>query len=377
LTKGTAYFYVLPFIIWLCLIYIKCLGWRVWQPALIIGGVSLSLNIGHYLRNYYLFASPLGEPNIYRNEILGINVLISNLLRNTVLHLGTPLGFWNGKINKLIQVVHIFLGLDVADPRITFTKSFFVPGGWPTLGLTGNENSAGNLLHLLLIILTITVFVDKRKLRTQRYVFAYLVTVLCTFLVFCYLVKWQAWNSRLHLPLFILISPFVGLVLADVKKQKLALALVSLLLLSSLTWVFFNRYRPIIASNSILHVSRNEQYFSNRPYLKDTYIQAVEFLNAKQCSNIGLLLGNDPWEYPFWVLGQQIHQNPLQFQHINVNNISAKKSAEYPYQNFEPCGIITMETKKSQQGKRQNILFKDKTYTRVWNSPDVGIFLKK
>lgn len=376
LTKGTAYFYVFPFLVWLCIAYIKRLRWRVWQPALIIGFVSLLLNIGHYLRNYDLFASVLGEPSIYRNEILGINVLISNVLRNTSLHLGTPLGFFNGKLNKLIQVIHIFLGLDVADTRTTFSRNFFVPGSWSTLGLTGNENSAGNLFHALLFFLTSFVFVWKNSLRKQRYVFAYFVTVISTFLLFCYVIKWQAWNSRLHLPFFILISPFIGLVLAEIKKQKLASALLTLLLCSSLTWVFFNRYRPIIGSNSILQTSRTEQYFSNRPYLKNTYIQAVEFLNANKCSNVGLLLGNDPWEYPFWVLAQQ-NQDTVKFQHINVTNISAKKSLEQPFQSFAPCGILAMQTKKSKLEKRENILFQDKNYTKVWDSADVGVFLKQ
>ncbi|MBD2440675.1 glycosyltransferase family 39 protein [Nostoc sp. FACHB-110] len=376
LTKGTAYFYVFPFVVWLLMAYIKRLRWQVWQPVLIIGFISLLLNIGHYLRNYDLFASVLGEPSIYENDNLGINVLISNVIRNLSLHLGTPLGFFNGNLNKLIQVIHIFLGLDVADTRTTFSRNFFVPGGWSTLGLTGNENSAGNLFHVLFFCLTSFVFAGKKSLRKQRYIFAYYVTVICTFLLFCYVIKWQAWNSRLHLPFFVLISPFIGLVLAEIKNKKVAIALLTLLLCSSLTWVFFNRYRPIISSHSIFQLSRTEQYFSNRPYLKNTYIQAVEFLNANKCSNIGLLLGNDPWEYPFWVLAQH-NQNPVKFQHINVTNVSAKKSLEPPFQNFAPCGILVMQTKKSKLEKRENILFKDKSYTKAWDSADVGVFLKQ
>ena len=373
LTKGTAYFYVFPFVIWLCIVYIKHIGWQAWKPTLIIGCISLSLNICHYLRNYNLFASPFGEPGVYKNEILGINVLISNILRNLALHLGTPVGLWNGKLNKLIQIIHNrFLGLNIVDPRITFTKSFFVPGGWTTIGIPGNENSAGNLFHTLLIGLTIAVFIYKKNLRKERYILAYLITVLSTFLVFCYLVKWQAWNSRLHLPFFVLISPFLGLVLSRIKQQKIAIALVIFLLSSSLTWAFFNRYRPIIGNNNIFQISRTEQYFANRPYLKNTYIEAVKVLKTNQCSNVGLLMGNDPWEYPFWVLGQQI-----KFQHINVNNDSAKKLTEYPYKDFEPCGIIAMQTQKSKLETRPDIVFKNKPYIKVWDSLDVGVFLKK
>ncbi|MBE9034646.1 glycosyltransferase family 39 protein [aff. Roholtiella sp. LEGE 12411] len=377
LSKGTAYFYIFPFLLWLCFSQIKRLRWQVWKPALMIGSISLLINIGHYFRNYNLFASPLGEPSSYRNEILGINTLFSNILRNGALHIGTPIGLWNGIANKLIQIIHIFIGLDVDDPRITFSRTFFVPGGWSTVGIPGNENSAGNLIHLILIIISITVFITQPNIRKQNYILPYLVTVISTFFMFCYLVKWQAWNSRLHLPFFVLMSPFIGVILSKIKKDKIAFYIITFLLISSLSWVFFNRYRPIIANNSILKTNRIEQYFSNRPYLQKTYIGAVGFLNSEKCSNIGLSMGNDPWEYPLWVIWQQNKQERVQIQHINVNNISAFTEKEYPYKEFIPCGIISMETKRSKQKKRQEISFQNKIYVRAWDSPDLGVFTNK
>ncbi|MBC1224832.1 glycosyltransferase family 39 protein, partial [Nostoc sp. UCD120] len=246
LSKGTAYFYVFPFLIWFGFYQIKSLRWKIWKTALIVGSISLLLNISHYLRNYNLFGSPLGEPGGYRNEILGINILISNILRNIALHIGTPIGLWNGITNRLIQIIHIFLGVDVNDSRITFSKSFFVPGGWSTIGISGNENSAGNLIHLALIITCTIIFIAKKSIRKKSYIFVYLITTVSTFLLFCYLVKWQAWNSRLHLTFFVLISPFLAVVLSNLKKQKIANIIVIFFLISSLTWIFFNRYRLII-----------------------------------------------------------------------------------------------------------------------------------
>jgi len=376
LTKGTAYFYIFPFLVWFAFSQIKRLRWQAWKPALIVGSISLLLNISHYLRNYNLFASPLGEPSDYRNEAYGINILVSNILRNIALHIGTPIGLWNGIANRLIQIIHIFIGVDINDPRITFSKTFFVPGGWSTIGITGNENGAGNLVHLALIIICMIIFISRKYIRKQSYVFAYLITTISTFLIFCYLVKWQAWNSRLHLPFFILMSPFVGVVLSKLKKQKIAIFIVTFLLVSSLPWVFFNRYRPIIDSNNIFQTSRIEQYFSNRPFLKGTYTGAVDFLNSKRCSNIGLSMGKDPWEYPLWVLLQQNNQKIVKIQHINVTNISAILEKEDSYKDFEPCGIISMETKKSKQKKSQEINFKGKTYVRSWDSPEMGVFIK-
>ncbi|BAZ28107.1 hypothetical protein NIES4074_05380 [Cylindrospermum sp. NIES-4074] len=377
LTKGTAYFYVFPFLIWLSLSQIKRLRWQVWKPVLIVGSISLSLNISHYLRNYYLFASPLGEPSDYKNELLGINILFSNVLRNLALHIGTPIGLWNGLANRLIQIIHIFLGIDVNDPRITFSQTFFVPGGWSSIGIYANENSAGNLVTLFISILIIIIFLFQKQIRQQSYISAYLITVISTFLLFCYLVKWQPWNSRLHLPFFVLLSPFIGVILSKIKKQKLVISLAIFLLVSSLPWLALNRFRPLINNNNIFQVSRVEQYFTNRPYLKGTYVGAVEFLNSKNCSDIGLLMGNDPWEYPLWVILQKDKQKMLKIQHINVNNISATIERMYPYNEFEPCGIVAMETKKSKRDKLQETYFKNKTYKRAWDSLELGVFIKK
>ncbi|WP_228045590.1 MULTISPECIES: ArnT family glycosyltransferase [unclassified Tolypothrix] len=377
LTKGTAYFYVLPFLIWLGISEIKYLRFKVWQSGLLVGSLALSLNFAHYLRNYNLFGSPLGEPSTYKNEIFGINILFSNILRNLALHIGTPIGLWNGIANKLIQIIHIFLGVDVNDPRITFSKTFFVPGGWSTLGVPGNENSAGNLLHLCIILLCIVIYIAKKRYKKSDYILSYLLSAISTFLLFCYLVKWQAWNSRLHLPFFVLLAPFLGVILSQIKKPKMALSLVIILLISSFPWLFFNKYRPIIDSHNIFQTNRIEQYFSNRPYLQEPYVGAVNLLKSKDCSNIGLSLGNDPWEYPYWEIWRQTKKETVTMQHVNVTNISAKLSNQYPYKDFIPCAIITMETKRSKQEKSQEMTVNDATYIRAGDFPPVGVFLPK
>ncbi len=143
LTKGTAYFYILPFLVWVTLSQIKYLRTSVWKPALPVAIIALSININHYWRNFDIFSSPLGEPSDYKNEILGINVMISNVLRNLALHMGTPIGLSNGILNRIIQILHTFLGVDVNDKRTTFYGEFFVPGGWLTIGFSGEENGAG------------------------------------------------------------------------------------------------------------------------------------------------------------------------------------------------------------------------------------------
>ncbi len=374
LTKGTAYFYVTPFLIWFVWSQTKRSSWRAWKPILIVAILTTALNIGHYLRNYNLFGSPLGSPEDYRNGMFGISVLISNLTRNIALHLGTPFALLSGITYKIVKIIHAVISMDINDHRTTFSKTFFVPGGLSTIGLTGNENSAGNLLHVLLLGLCITIFVV--RLRRQCYVSVYLTAVLCAFFLFCYLVKWQAWNSRLHLPLFVMASTFIGVVLSRISK-KFANSLVLILLLSSIPWVLCNRYRPMIGSNNIFEVSRIEQYFSDRIYLEKPYVEAANFLKSRGCSQIGLSLGDDPWEYPLWVVLKAHNKQQVYVEHVNVENISSSAQGSYFNKEFLPCAVVRSTTKKSGQKEIQQLVFKAKVYEQEEGSNDVEVLVKQ
>lgn len=377
LTKGSAYFYIFPFLVWVAISQVIYLGWKVWKPAMLVAILALLINLNHYLRNYYIFGSPLGEPSDYQNGILGINVMISNILRNLALHIGTPFGLWNGISNRVIQIIHTFLGIGYNDKRTTFYGEFFVPGGWSTLGFSGEENNAGNLLHLLLFLSCILIFIVQKKLKLQfsREAFVYLLTVCSTFCIFCYLVKWQPWNARLHLPFFVLTTPFLGLVLS-LSKKKVVNYIATILIISALPWVFFNRYRPLIDSNNIFQATRIEQYFKTRPKLQQPLTQAVEYLNSKQCNQVGLVMGQDAWEYPLWILMQQSYGNNFKLQHINVTNASSILENKSSYKDFQPCGVIHMYTKRSKQEKVGEINFRGNTFVREWDLDPVTVLLK-
>ena len=375
LSKGTSYFYVLPFLIWFGLYSLKQLKWQFWKPNLIIAIITISLNISHYFRNYQVFGSFLGSPGDYRNGVINLSTLISNVLRNVALHLGSPFGFINGRFNKLIHVIHDILGININDPQTTFSSVFAVPGGWSTLGIWGNENNAPNLLHTLLILIFLLIFCFRKDLKKNYYLVSYLTVVVSGFLIFCLLVKWQIWHSRLHLPLFVLFSAFLGLMLSQIKPKIVVQLILVVFILSSLPWLFLNKYRPIFhPTNSILVVNRMDQYFSNRPELLEPFKETVKFLNSQNCPKIGLQMGNDAWEYPLWVMLQNSQPQNLEIRHINVDNASAKLAETSPHSNFVPCRIIQMRTKRSGQKSHENIIFKDQTYQQQWEKEPIAIF---
>jgi Dolichyl-phosphate-mannose-protein mannosyltransferase len=379
LTKGTAYVYVFPFMLGFFLIAVRQLKGKSWQPFLTVAAVSLPLNLGHFFRNFDLYGSFLGplkeslDSPSYRNEVLGLFTLLSNVLRNIGSNLGTPVSFINQKIYGLINRIHSLMGLDINDPRTTFTGEFYIPGGIGTIGFYANEDNASSTIHCLLILVSIVIFLSQHKFRTNKPLLTYLSLTTATFLVFCFLIKWQIWVTRLHLPVFILFSAFVGIILVESLNRRVVSLIAVVLILSSLPWLSLNRYRPLLGSNNIIQTSRIEQYFIRQPELREPYLGAAKFMASKSCSNIGLDL-KDPYEYPFWIATQTVTRQNVRIEHVNVTGLSASFANQKYYQSFNPCAIFYLASNKNKH-LPQTVEAKKKTYGLTWSSHRVGVFL--
>ena len=121
---------------------------------------------------------------------------------------------------------------------------------------------------------------------------------------------------------------------------------------------------------SIFTNNRINQYFSNRPYLYDSYVGAANFVKSKKCSDVGLSISGDGWEYPFWVLIHSDNSKPIRIEHFNVKNISATQSGLVS--NFNPCAIISLNSDKG-----EDIITKDHVYTIGWSISPVNVFIRK
>ncbi|MFQ5613129.1 MAG: hypothetical protein ACE5H9_13450, partial [Anaerolineae bacterium] len=355
LTKPTAYYYALPFVIWYGLAAISRLRWRVWQPALIVLAAILMLNLPFYSRNQRLYHSFLGPffTSIQYNIPL-LNKLIqvednsgsaapppappatdkapaaveylpstrgqrfaSNILKNISLHLGTPFPLINHYSGGVIVLLHDFIGIDVNASRPVHIFSIY------TMSL--HEDFAGNLAHFGLLCFIIAGSVLKLSSGTWEWL-KHLAALLVGFLIFVFWVGWSPWNSRLHLALFVLSAPIIGLALSRLRYDKLANATIVALLLLSTPWVIRNASRPLVGPNNVFSRSRAEQYFANRPDMKDYHKFFARSFTEHQCPIAGLILGADSWEYPVWVLTHA--QDPsIRFYHLAVENPSATLQA--------------------------------------------------
>ena len=121
------------------------------------------------------------------------------------------------------------------------------------------------------------------------------------------------------------------------------------------------------------HLKRIEQYFADREYLKQPYIEGAKFLQSRSCLDIGLFSHDeDVFEYPLWMLLQE--KNKLRIKHINVTNKSGIKSGTHPAENFTPCAIFVLKT---EYGKPINkISTNHDNYQKEWSLDLVYILTK-
>ena len=388
LSKQTAYIFAFPVLVCFFILIIRKAGWKTWKIAVAIGFLILLINSGHFARNFDLFHSPLGDPSWpYTNEVFSLPTFISNIVRNISLHLGLPpfsslpqIFSYSAReaIDLAIRAIHAYINVDISDPRTTWTK-------FALADFALHEDFAANLAHAILLLSTITFCLAWERLRRQRYLVIYLMLGVSAFLLFSFLLKWTPWHSRLHLPLFVLASPFIGTVLSNIPSIRLANSIVLILLPLATPFCFFSYTRPLISQDmrfkgrleNVFNTTRTYQYFINRPYLREPYIGAASFLRSRGCPDVGLLLGGGgDWEYPFWVLLKQHGEaRDIRIEQINISNVSAVKTAEYPYANFVPCGIIVVEPENVQEVPSKEIVTRKGTYVRAWSAPPVSVFM--
>jgi len=367
LTKATAYIFVFPFLVWFVFSSLKILKWNMLKSIFVVAIVTLFINLGFYVRNFDLFKFPLGIPygNLSKysveNQILTMPAFISNIIRNVALHIDTQSVQINAVIDRKIRQLHILLGQDINDPRTTFGDTKFCVRRLPI-----HEDETGNPIHLILIMVSLIFCLISRELRHFKKSISYVTCVIVAFLGFAFYLKWQPWHSRLHLPLFVLFSPFVAIVLSKVFNYKVISLISIFLVMLSFPWVFYHGPRPFIGhikNPSIFSTTRIDLYFKNRQDLREPYIQAANFVKSWKCSNIGLFLAD--WEYPFWVL---LKSAVVRIEHFGVKNISSAVKYNTPFNDFIPYVIISLN-------HRENKFFTG--YKEAWMLGPVSIFIKE
>lgn len=347
LTKGTAYLYALPFVLW----FAWGRKWELRRAALLVLSLALPvllLNAGHFGRNWVLFANPLASStDAYTNEVMTAHTVVSNAARNAALHLSTPFKGVNRCVEGGVGALHDFLGIDINDPSTSYLGVTF-----RLTTLMQHEDFSGNLLHATLAAVTLGLLACRGNYRRLSVrIVPYALAVTAGFLLFCLVLTWQPWGSRLHLPLFVLGAPAIGVVLGRLLPDMPGFAAAVLLLVAALPCALWNSIRPLappldaivrtVVKDSplpptILTADRESQYFTSRPDLWRSYVFASRLIKASGATSIGLKSGGDDWEYPLLALIKDEPGDKPRVEHINVNN----QSGTITLKDFKPDLLV-------------------------------------
>jgi hypothetical protein len=368
LTKATNYLYVFPFLAWAGLALLRSARRRALRPLALAAGAALALNLGFFSRNVSLSGGPLGPgregDNAYVNALFTPAALASNVARNLALEAGTPFPAVNSFLEAGINYLHRAAGISSSDPRTTWSPyNFHVPA------LSYYDDDAGNPLHLILFAVCAAAGWAGWKRNRRRA--AFLLALAAAFLLFCFVLKWQPWNSRLLLPLFVLGAAPAGAVLGGLAPRRTgwAHAAAAALLAGALPGVAANPSRPMFGTASVFTVPRVRQYFANLPWQYEPYAGAAREAAAGGCASVGLILGEDDWEYPLWVLLHGISP-AIRIEHVNVRNASAGSAAADPgYASFRPCALIVIS-----ENPPPTISVSGTAYFPEWQSRTVNVY---
>ena len=338
LTKGTAYVFALPFLCWFTWFVVRRLSWRALPILGVVGGLVITLNIGHALRNWSVFHAIEGPEEIeswFVNETFTDPVLfLSNAARNLAIEIST----FDANVNYYLWAVVYkgvrLLGGETSDPRST----------WPGMAFhlstrQRHEDFAGSPLHLLLTLTACAALVVNKRFRTQNSAWHYALAVIAGAAIFCLCIKWQVWHNRLLLPLLLLSAPLVASIFSQLLPERFNLGIAVILIISSVPALLANETRPIIGEDSILTTTREHQYFANRKGLGLGYQQAAGLALNGECAEIGLRTRQDDYEYPLWVLLDRTGRL-YRMRHLGVTNVSSGVLHTRGLEQSLPCTII-------------------------------------
>jgi len=297
LTKGTGYIAAAPLCLIIGIALVVYRRWRSIPAGLLIAGVALAINAGHYSRNQAVFHSPLSAPQStggyrLRNETFAPAALVSNLVRNVSLHTAAPSQALNRWQERQIEHLHKIIGIASDDPRTTAgaAKPFaveYTPSG---------DGTAPGPVHLLLGAGLLLTLARPRRL-AQRPAWPLYLAPAAAFLTFCAILMWQPWHQRLHIPITLLVAPAAGAWLTGPRRGPLFLAVG--FASAALAWptILYNNAKPILGPQSVFRRTGADIMFHGNERALDGTRAAVDAAMALRPRVLALSMKASAYEY--------------------------------------------------------------------------------
>jgi hypothetical protein len=299
----------------------------------IFAAVFLVLNGPHMLRNDALYGSPISSKyimKIERNEDISVAGTLSNAIRNLALHANSGIPALTHCLNQTLAVLHRLTGEPMNSPATTYH--------WGRFAFQDKfkvyDSYASCTYHCLLIVAAAMMALSRPRQIAKLFGSAAMVIV--SFVLFCASLKWQYWHTRLHLAYFLLLMPWVAVILVErLPRWVIGVITVGLFVFAGYC-LGKNESRPIL-ERKFWSLPREQQYLVvHDPGLNEPVRQVADAITAMTCRNVGLKLEFDDAEYPLWVMLRNRGFRG-RIDHCYVTSSSARLQTGVPV----PCVIIT------------------------------------
>ncbi|OAI45213.1 hypothetical protein AYO42_03165 [Rhizomicrobium sp. SCGC AG-212-E05] len=348
LTKGTAFIYAAPIGLGVLAIIIAKRRWKEVGVGAGIVILILVINAAHFYRNAQVIFAPSGLVDRTASLDHSPSAIASSLLRNIGSNFVTPSARINDALVDGIDRIHRVIGMDINDPDTTLAHTRFADLPRNVVG----GDSAPNPLHVLLVFLAVamlglTLVRGAGRSTLPAAVWPYFAMVIAGGVLFCALLRWQPWITRLQLTFFILAAPALATIMVARFGRSWLLATGTCLIVAAVPFVIANQERPLygnpvrmfanhfapnIASASpwqILSWDNPKRYYAIR--------DAVDAIGDRASAGVGLLVDGN--EYVFWrMLKGERFRRPV---HIELACLPADHVNLYRPSTFRPAFLLT------------------------------------
>lgn len=364
LTKPTIYLFALPFVVWFAIASLL----KSWKRAIVISLsvaiIALGLNVLHYRRNTDLFDHAVKGPGSGGMQMRSYSFkpLVSSFIRNSALHFGTRSPRINNAVFNTATAAHRVLGISENDRSTTLMWTRFEP---PVMNFS--EATAGSPLHVILFTVAGVFLILTGRDRARRKSLFFAIAIVTGYLLFCLILRWGEWNTRLQLPLLMLAAGPVGMWIGSIRGQSYRTVLVGLLSVGALPPLLLNPDRPLIRHRPIYAMPRDERYFVESRGLYPAYRAATDYITSSGCHRIGLWTGWNDWEYPLWALLRN-RSFDVEIRHVQVTQASARATGA-ERGDFTPCMLVALRNWGT-----QGSFITPKNFARTWQQDSIKIF---
>ena len=246
LTKYHIAIFATPIVLYLLFILIKKKNNKNTIFAVLISCLTIAIIlVPLFARNIYFFGSITGK-NLFDenativNNTISIQNILSNNFKHIVDFISVPINGYNNLLFSINHSFHNLIGISENAPGNNWASEPFTVNNYL------NEDTAGSIIHALLIILSL-VLLFKSKYKTKLLLlFAY---CFIAFSLYGLLFRYTPFDIRLLLPvliLLIIISTYI--IYTSITNKYIVNAIIFLFLIISIFPVYFNRAKPIVVN---------------------------------------------------------------------------------------------------------------------------------